>query len=150
MEITHERVYLPTETLGSWYDENHEVLCKILELPWKDNQRNISCFPEGRYRVTKEQPIPEDNLGTTDVDESGGRRPRNYWHFRIHDVPGRSGILVHRITFVKDLLGCQGVGSRFVDLNKDGILDVEGSRKKLEWLVYTLPNEFYLNVTKKP
>lgn len=149
MEITHERVYLPNQTLGSWYNEAHEVLCKTLELPWKDNKRNVSCFPEGRYFVTKEPPIPVDDL-TTELDESGGRKPRDYWHFRIHNVPGRSGILVHRITFVHHLLGCQGVGSRFKDLNNDGVLDIEDSRKKLEWLVEYLPEQFHLNVIKKP
>lgn len=149
MEITHERVYLPTETLGSWYNSNRDLLCKVMELPNKNNARNISCIPEGRYLVTKEPPIPADDP-FTEADESGGRRPRSYWHFRIHNVPGRSGILVHRIAFVKDLLGCQGVGSRFADLNKDGILDIEGSRRKLEWLVDYLPDQFYLNIIKKP
>lgn len=148
MEIRHERVYLQTETLGSWYNEAHEPLSKIMELPWKHNARNVSCFPEGRYFVTKEPPILEDDLATP-IDKSGGRRPRNYWHFRIHNVPGRSGILVHRVGYVYHLLGCQGVGSRFTDLNKDGVLDMEGSKKKLEWLVANLPDEFWLTVVKK-
>lgn len=144
--ITHERVYLPEQTLGSWYESdkalNREPLCKVLELPWLDNANNISCIPEGKYLVTNEPPILKG--------DKWGRKERPYQHFRIHDVPGRRGILVHRITYVKDLKGCQGVGSRFMDINKDGILDIEGSSRKLEWLTQYLPERFWLKIIKKP
>ena len=35
-----ERVYLPTETLGSWYDDLRNMVCKTMELPWRNNQRD--------------------------------------------------------------------------------------------------------------
>ena len=133
-----QRVYLPTETLGSWYD-NGNLICKTLELPWHGNKRNISCIPEGIYFVTKENPIPEDDP----------RHYRPYEHFRVHDVPDRSGILIHPITYVRDLLGCTGVGSRFLDIDKDGIPDMAESKIKLQWMVENLPSEFYLKYTKK-
>ena len=30
---------------------NGERICDTLENPWLDNQRNISCIPEGEYKV---------------------------------------------------------------------------------------------------
>ena len=140
-EFFIKRVYLQTETLGSWYTNKGLLICKTLELPWKDNQRSISAIPEGRYRVTKEGPIP--------ANDPSGRKQRDYGHFRLHDVPGRSGILVHKITYVKDLEGCLGVGGRFVDLNKDGVPDMADSGSKLEYMYQNLPDEFYLNIAEK-
>lgn len=144
---TTERVYLPETTLGSWYFQG-EYLVKTMELPWLNNKRGVSCIPEGDYLVTKEPPIPKDDPKTPE-DESGGRKPRNYWHFRFHNVPGRSGILVHKITFVKDLQGCIGVGLAFVDINKDDVYDMAESSKALQKLVDVMPDKFILRITKK-
>ena len=147
IKVVIERVYLPTETLGSWYI-NGEMICKTMELPWKENQNNISCIPEDTYLVTKEPPIPKDDPNTPE-DESLGRKARSYWHFRLHNVPKRKGILVHLITYVSGLLGCIGVGMKFADFNKDGVPDIENSSKALELLVSLLPDTFYLTIRKK-
>lgn len=136
-----ERVYLETETLGSWYNEAGEVIAKTMELPWKDNHSNVSCIPEGIYIVHKQKP----SFG------------RDYGYFRFQHVPGRgrneaagmSTILVHKITYVKDLQGCIGVGGRHVDLNKDGVPDMVDSGKKLLWMYQTLPDIFELEIIKK-
>lgn len=139
-EVLVKRVYLPSETLGSIYYKD-EMLCKSMELPWKDNQRSISCIPEGSYTVTKEPPIP--------ANDPQGRKPRDYWHFRFHDVPKRSGVLIHKITYVKDLQGCIGVGLDFKDWNRDGVPDMADSTKALEKLVKTLPDKFTLTIKAK-
>src|SRR5574339_383707 len=89
-----ERVYLETETLGSIYDSHGVLICKTMELPWKDNQNNISCIPEGLYELTKEPPIP--------ANDPLVRRQRDYGHFRFKNVPKRRGVLIHKITYVKD------------------------------------------------
>ena len=143
-----KRVYLPTETLGSIYGEDGSLVCKTMELPWKENKRSISCIPEGTYTVHKKPPIPKDDPSTPQ-DESGGYKPRSYGHFRFPHVEGRSGILIHRITYVKDLQGCIGVGGRFVDWNKDGVPDMADSSSKLQWMYENLPDEFMLIITKK-
>lgn len=130
--IVLERVYLPTETLGSLYD-NGEMLCKTMELPWRDNQRSISCIPEGIYKVIK-QPLKET---------------RPYPYFRLLDVPGRSGILIHKISYVSGLKGCIGVGKEFADLNKDGVPDIIRSGEALQELIDLLPDSFDLEIRKK-
>lgn len=140
--FTIERVYLPTETLGSFYSPARELVCKTMELPWLDNKSNISCIPEGVYVVRKMPP----GFG------------RDYGYFRFMSVAGRSinrvlgmsTILIHRIAYVKDLLGCIGVGGRFADLNKDGVPDMADSGKKLQWMWENLPDEFELEIAKKP
>ena len=137
---TVKRVYLQNQTLGSWFF-NEQALCKTMELPWKDNLRSVSCIPEGDYTVTKEPPIP--------ANDSQGRKERPYWHFRIHNVPGRSGVLVHKITYVKDLRGCIGVGFSFGDLNQDEVLDMMDSTKALQKLVEVMPVRFTLRMIKK-
>jgi hypothetical protein len=129
-----ERIYLETETVGSWYPmANQVVLCKTLELPWKENRRSISCIPEGdhlcrREAFTVKHPYP---------------------HFRLPNVVGRSGILVHRITYVKDLRGCIGVGQAFGDLNGDGVPDIVRSTMALQELYDSCPDEFVLRIIGK-
>lgn len=51
--------------------------CFVLELPWRDNQRNISCIPAGEYDVTIR------------ISPKYGRI---YWVLQVED---RSYILIH-------------------------------------------------------
>lgn len=64
------------------------------ELPDKQNQRNISCIPEGVY--VAERVLGVTTLGGTYISET----------FRLQDVPGRSGILFHIGNTEKDTQGC--------------------------------------------
>jgi hypothetical protein len=146
-QIVHDRVYLQDRTLGSWIASNGGILCKVLELPWKDNARSVSCIPEDEYLVTYSDPVLQDDPNT-EVDESGGRIPRPYAHYIIHNVPNRSGILAHAGTDVTHSLGCQIVGSRFVDYNTDQP-KLSDSRVKLKWLTENLPRKFRLLVEAK-
>jgi hypothetical protein len=142
-----ERVYLPSRTLGSIISPQGGLICKTLELPWKDNQRSISCIIEGKHLVTKEDPIPEDDPNT-EADESGGRKPRPYKHFRLHKVPGRSGVLIHPGVDIIHSLGCILPGGRFANYNT-ATPTLADSKKKLEWMVENLPEKFYLLIEKK-
>ena len=126
-----ERVYLKDRTLGSLY-RNGEVICKVLELPWLDNKRAISCIPEGVYRVIKQPP----------------KESRPYKYFRLPTVPGRSGILIHRGTDVRHSKGCLLVASRLVDINTDQP-KLSDSSSKLTWMTENLPDEFELLIRKK-
>lgn len=132
MNLILERVYLATETLGSFYWDGR-MLCKTMELPWKQNQRSISCIPEGTYKVIKQPP----------------KETRPYPYFRLPNVPGRSGILIHKISYVSGLKGCIGVGKEFADLNKDGVPDIIRSGEALQELIDLLPEAFELEIRKK-
>lgn len=142
-----ERVYLADRTLGSIISPQGGIICKTLELPWLDNKRSVSCIPEGKYKVTKQPPILADDPNTEE-DESGGRHPRPYSHFRFTKVKDRSGILIHRGTEVTHSQGCILVGSRFKDYNTDQP-SLGESGIKLQWMVDNMPDEFELLIEKK-
>ena len=71
-------------------------MCDTLELPYKDNQRSISCIPAGEYSARLRYPR-----------ESGSR---DYLHILVKDVPNRDYILFHRGNTAKDSRGCILVG----------------------------------------
>lgn len=132
MKVELHRVYLPTETLGSIYVDD-VLAVKTMELPDKGNAHNISCIPEGTYTVVRE-PYTE-------------KHP--YPHFRVLNVPNRDGILLHKITYVKDLLGCIGIGGAFKDLNGDGVPDMIDSSLALNKLYAMMPDKFEMTIRKK-
>ena len=82
-------------TLGRLF-VNGEEFCDTLELPWRDNQRSISCIPAGEYKVRLRL-----------ARESA---TRNYLHLLVQDVPNRTYILFHRGNTAKDTRGCILVG----------------------------------------
>jgi hypothetical protein len=75
---------------------NGEWLCDTLENPYLDNQRNISCIPEGQYKV---------RLRTAKESAT-----RDYLHLLIQDVPNRDFVLVHIGNKSSDTRGCVLVG----------------------------------------
>ena len=75
---------------------NGERMCDTLENPWQDNQRNISCIPEGEYPVRLR--LPRESA------------TRDYLHLLVEDVENRSYILFHRGNSAKDTSGCILVG----------------------------------------
>ncbi len=79
---------------------NGERICDTLENPWVDNQRNISCIPEGVYPVRLR--LPRESA------------TRDYIHLLVQDVPDRDWILFHRGNSAKDTSGCilVGLGSK--------------------------------------
>lgn len=85
-----------------------------LELPWLDNQKNISCIPIGRYKLKK-------------------RFSKKYkHHLHIQDVENRTWVLIHAGNYYTDILGCVLVGSGLKDINHDGVVDVVSSKKTLK------------------
>lgn len=77
----------------------------IGELPWRNNQRQLSRIPAGRYTCSF-------------LPLSASGKYRQVWH--VHPVEGRSGILIHRGNFCgdvnqgkrSDVLGCLLPGIR--------------------------------------
>lgn len=97
-------------TIGRLY-LNKEYVCDTLENPYINNERNISCIPEGTYDVRLRL-----------ARESASR---NYLHLLVQEVPNRSYILFHRGNTAKDTLGCILVGTHneqdFVSNSKDAM-----------------------------
>ena len=75
---------------------NGERICDTLENPWQDNQRNISCIPEGVYPVRLR--LPRESA------------TRDYIHLLVKDVKDRDYILIHIGNTAKDTSGCILVG----------------------------------------
>ena len=75
---------------------NGERMCDTLELPYKDNQKSISCIPAGEYSVRLR---PARQSAT-----------RDYLHLLVQDVKDRSYILFHKGNTAKDTRGCILVG----------------------------------------
>ena len=129
------RTYLEKETTGILRVVDDLVTkvyytCRTIELPNKNNLKRFSCIPEGCYKVIKEQP----------------QGHFNYTHFRLLNVPGREGILIHIANYVSQLRGCIAVGKDLVDINNNRLLDVNYSSIVLKKLVNLLPDKFSLEI----
>lgn len=88
MKLLLKRTYFPEGTNGIIECEG-KMICKTIELPWKMNQRKVSCIPEGKYFIRK-------------------RYSKKYqWHIEVVGVPNRSFILFHPANNAqRELLGC--------------------------------------------
>lgn len=97
---------------------NFMIVCVTLELPWRENQQNVSCIPTGTYIV---RPYISSRFGEV---------------FEVGKVPGRYGILIHPGNTAKDSTGCILVGSRVGYLEgKRAVLDSCSTMKKLKGLL---------------
>lgn len=114
-------------------NEDFVYECKTLELPWKDNQRGISCISAGTYTVRHRL-----------ASESGKFK---YPHFLVMDVPNRDYILIHSGNYYSQLHGCILPGKDFTDINSDGWLDVTHSRDTLEYLVSLMSHQTTFELT---
>lgn len=108
-----------------------KFICFMIELPWKENARNVSCIPDGRYELA---------LWYTD---------RFKHHLVVKNVPGRSGILVHPANnAVKELRGCLAPVTHLTGIGT-GVL----SRKALDKLLLFIERcrmkkePLFLNIT---
>ena len=115
---------------GSGLDSRDLFKCYTLELPWKHNERLISCIPRGTYECQKVGVSPHIP----------------YQHIWVKNVPGRDGIKIHVANFVSQLRGCIAPGETLADLNKDGMMDTINSRRTLSRLMENLPDTFTLEI----
>lgn len=104
--------------------------CLTLELPWKGNQRNVSCIPAGVYSGV--------------IYES----PKHGEVILLEDVPGRSMIEMHAGNYTRQIKGCILPGDGLKYLDNDDVLDVTNSRKTLRQLISLLPNRFTVEIER--
>lgn len=73
--------------------------CVTLERPWKDNQQNISCIPEGNF-----------------IFKRRFSEKRDYEVYEACSVPNRKYIQIHKGNRLSDTNGCILVGEKFEKL----------------------------------
>ena len=139
MILTIKRYYDIDQTIGEAslkrLSEEFPILrFYTLELPWLQNQRNISCIPEGRYIIDtySSERYPE----AFKVRTPGAR-----------EVTDRSAILIHTGNYNKDTKGCILPGLYLSDINADGLFDVTESGKALDLLKSFAGEEFLLDIS---
>jgi hypothetical protein len=92
MELTLERSYFKEGTNGTLFaseKSQNKFVCQTIELPWQDNQRSVSCIPEGKYEL---------------IARTSAKFKK---HFILKDVDSRSLILIHPANNAKrELRGC--------------------------------------------
>jgi len=116
-----------TYILGRLWFEGEAVY--TLELPWKNNKKDISCVPAGIYNV-------ELTYST--------KFKKKLW--MLKDVPNRTGIRIHNANFVRELKGCIAPGLNKQDIDGDGIIDVVNSKKALSLMRDLMDNKFKLEI----
>jgi hypothetical protein len=88
MVLVLTRTYFPDGTNGKLECEG-KLICNTIELPWRNNERRVSCIPEGEYFIAKRYSM------------------KFKWHLHVLDVENRSFILFHPANnALKELNGC--------------------------------------------
>ena len=88
MILVLTRNYFPEGTNGK-LECDGKVICNTIELPWRNNEKRVSCIPEGEYFIEKRYSV------------------KFKWHLHVLDVPERSFILFHSANDAqKELNGC--------------------------------------------
>jgi len=102
------------------------VIVATLELPWKNNERAVSCIPDGDYVCS-----PND---------TGAHK-----YYTVDNVPGRTDIEFHTGNYVKDSQGCILVGEYTRNVDGSWILyDSLGGMNKVRRFIGK--NQFMLKV----
>lgn len=119
------------QTLGklSLFNKTKEIFnCVTLELPFRNNERNISSIPEGVYKCVL-------------------RRSQKYGlHYHLLDVQGRTLILIHNGNYYTHTRGCVLIGRNHTDINRDGYKDVTSSKATKKKLMSFGVKEFIIEI----
>lgn len=99
-----------------------------LELPWLDNQPNVSCVHPSIYKAKKYN------------------SPTHGLVVLLEDKFGRTWIEIHAGNFTHQILGCILPGDSIKYVNDDGTPDVTNSKATLNKLMSMLPDEFEISI----
>lgn len=110
-----------TRTLGIMLllDENDNIIRNFmtLELPYLNNQKNISSIPLGTYTCSHRTSLKYGE------------------HLLLENVPDRSMILIHAGNYVKDTSGCILVGTELNNINGEPEMEIINSKLALQRLI---------------
>ena len=122
------------QTLGKLRlcDSQHNILMQFdsLELPWRNNQRRVSCVPVGTYVVKRKYSF------------------RFGWCYSLAFVKNRDGILIHKGNYHTNTLGCILIGNGLADINDDGEKDVLNSLTSMKNLLNCLKTTTTIKIVK--
>lgn len=119
------------KTLGNlelWHDDELLLRLRTIELPWLNNEVGKSCIIAKKYRARIHQ------------------SPNHGWSLWIHNVPGRTEILVHIANYVRRLKGCVAPGLYHRDIDRDGIIDVANSGDAMKILEIYLQDLEWIDI----
>jgi hypothetical protein len=120
------------------FDCDKQVLDFVtLEPPWLQNAIGKSCIPAGVYTV---KPRQSPKYGNHFIIE--GTSPREWVLFHVGNYIGSK----NPKTGTPDSIGCILVGNAFVDLNRDGLLDISASGRTMQKLLKLAPEGFMLEI----
>jgi hypothetical protein len=97
--------YTPQGTFGRLGVDG--FTCFTVELPWKGNERNISCIPTGYYRLE----LGTHYRNTPDTSD-------DYACYEVKGVLGRDLIKIHIGNTIDDIKGCISPGCRLGSLKR--------------------------------
>jgi hypothetical protein len=100
-------------TLSVMKSDRQLFVCKTLELPWNNNQSNVSCIPAGSYPCKY-----------TRSNRMSAEKGRDVFTYEVLNVPERAGIRIHAANYFSQLLGCIALGDANNDINRDSEPDV--------------------------
>lgn len=104
--------------------------CFTLELPWINNERNISCIPMAAgYKGEKYKSHHNGDC------------------IAITNVLDRTHIQIHSANFTRQIKGCIAVGDSIKFLDNDKIPDITNSKNTLKALLAVLPEFFTIEIT---
>ena len=92
-ELIVERKLSSNNCVMGYLIADGKAVCYTLELPWKNNQNNISCIPLGTYSGI---------LRYDKIDR---------WRIELEKVPGRTGVQIHIGNYTTETEGCVLVGT---------------------------------------
>lgn len=126
--ITIKRWYHNDCTIGRLTLSGSAFQCFTLELPWKENERGVSCIPKGKYQAFKRQ------------------SPKNGSVVELLNVSQRSNIQIHAGNYTRQIEGCILVGASVAFLDSDSIPDIANSKVTLDKLLALLPEKFEVEI----
>lgn len=100
-------IQMSDATLGYLINSSQPRIDKwaTMEPPWRDNRRNISSIPAGKYVAKR-------------------ARFLDFETFQILNIPGRSKVYFHPGNYPRDTKGCVLVGKRFAETPEGDIMIV--------------------------
>ena len=137
MMLTLKRRYFGHGTFGElWHNDN--LICRTVERPWMDNQRMISCIPEGRYTI---KPVESPKFGSVYCLENSNLGV-------THQGPSqRTHILIHKANTADQLHGCIAPGMTFGALGEQwAVLNSSTAFMKLKELL--IDDEHEITITR--